>query len=216
MPETAPQLLPTLVPEPEAEAPQTQMLTSWSTTKPELNAGRFMKAFVRVNVYLYTRPPSKPTKAINKFFVRLNVYLYRKSQGRVLGRFGDLDALLITTLGRKTGKERTTPVGYLYDHGRFVVCAVPGHFDVPGGPKAVHPAWYLNLLSNPQATIDIGREQLAVTAGVLPAGPGRDQMWQRFVDVYPFIGEFQKRASRLIPVLVLTPDDMAPEAAEHD
>jgi deazaflavin-dependent oxidoreductase (nitroreductase family) len=187
------------------ETPQTQMLTSWSTTRPELNAGRFMKAFVIVNVYLYTRPPTKVSKSINRFFIRLNVYLYRRSHGRILGHFGDLDALLLTTMGRKSGKERTTPVGYQWDAGRFVVCAVPGHFDAPGAAKATHPLWYLNLQANPKAVIDIGREQLDVTSEVLSPGGERDQMWQRFTNVYPFIGEFQKRANRLIPIVVFTP-----------
>ncbi len=181
------------------------MLTSWSTTRPELNAGRFIKAFVRFNVFLYSKPPSKANKVIGRFFIRLNIYLFRKSHGKVLGRFGDLDALLLTTIGRKSGKERTTPVGYQYDRGRFVVAAVPGHFDVPGGPAAVHPLWFLNIRAHPKATIDIGRELIDVNAKVLSSGPERDEMWQGFIDVYPFIGEFQKRAKRPIPIVVLTP-----------
>ncbi|MBC6456923.1 nitroreductase family deazaflavin-dependent oxidoreductase [Actinomadura sp. HBU206391] len=186
------------------------MLTSWSTTKPQLDAGRFMKAFVRVNVYLYSKPPTKIQHSINKFFLRMNIFLYRKSHGRVLGKFGSLNALLLTTLGRKTGKERTTPVAYLYDGGRFVVVAVPGHFDVPGGPKAAHPAWYLNLSAKPEATIDIGREQIAVTAEEL-YGDERDRCWRGFTDAYPFIGEFQNRAKRLLPIMRLTPDDLDPQ-----
>ncbi len=192
-------------PEPTSEAPEKLMLTSWSTTRPELNAGRFIKAFVRVNVFLYSRPPSKISKAFGRASIRLNCYVYRKSHGKILGRFGDLDALLLTTTGRKTGKERTTPVGYQYVHGSFVVCAVPGHFDIPGGPKAVHPLWYLNLEAKPKATIDIGREQIDVNAKVLASGAERDKMWKGFTDVYPFIGEFQKRAGHPIPIVVLTP-----------
>jgi deazaflavin-dependent oxidoreductase (nitroreductase family) len=196
---------------PMPAAEQTHMLTSWSTTRPELKAGRFMRAFVRVNVYLYTRPPSKAKQSINRFFIRLNVWLYRRSQGRIFGRFGDLDALLLTTTGRRTGKARTTPVGYMYEGGRFVVCAVPGHFDVPGGPKAVQPAWFLNLRANPQAAIDIGKEQIEVTAEVLPPGAERDKYWERITGVYPFIGEFQKRANHLLPMVVLTPNDLNPK-----
>jgi deazaflavin-dependent oxidoreductase (nitroreductase family) len=165
-----------------------------------------------VNAYLYTRPPSKAKQSINRFFILLNIFLYRQSRGRILGRFGDLDALLITTTGRKTGKERTTPLGYMYDGGRFVVCAVPGHFDVPGGLKAAHPAWFLNLLANPQATIDIGREKIEVTAEVLFSGAERDKFWQRIIGAYPFISEFQKRANRLLPMVVLTPNDLNIEA----
>jgi deazaflavin-dependent oxidoreductase (nitroreductase family) len=209
VPKTIPETLPETVPESPPEKSQTEMLTSWSTTRPELDAGWFMKAFVRVNVYLYSKPPSKVLHSINKFFLRLNILLYRQSHGRILGKFGNLEALLLTTTGRKSGKKRTTPVAYLYDRGRFVVVAVPGHFDVPGGPKAAHPAWYLNLRATPTATIDIGREQIEVTATEL-YGDERDHYWQRFTDAYPFIGEFQNRAKRLLPLVRLIPDDLHP------
>jgi deazaflavin-dependent oxidoreductase (nitroreductase family) len=210
MTETAPKPLPDTTA--EVQQPvirETGMLTSWSTTRPQLDAGRFMKAFVRVNVYLYSKPPTKIQGSINRFFLRLNVFLYRKSQGRVLGKFGNLEALLLTTIGRKTGKKRTTPVAYLYDGGRFVVVAVPGHFDVPGGPKAAHPAWYLNLGATHTATIDIGREQIEVSATEV-YGEERDKYWQRFTDAYPFISEFQNRAKRLLPIMRLTPNDLNP------
>lgn len=191
-------------------AAKTKSLTSWSTTRPELDAGPLMRAFVRVNVYLYSRPPSKVQMSINKFFLRMNVFLYRKSHGRILGRFGGLEALLITTQGRKSGKSRTVPLGYLYERGRFVVVAVPGHFDVPGGPRATHPNWFLNLRARPEAGINIGREQIEVTAEEL-SGDERERMWRGFTDVYPFIGEFQKRAGHLIPLVRLTPKDLYPE-----
>ena len=204
-PDGSPPTAPGSVAEP---MPESQMLTSWKTTKPELNAGRMMKMFVRLNVYLYTRPPSKPRAAINKFFIKVNIFLYRTSNGRVMGRFGDLDALLITTTGRKTGLDRTTPVGYLFDRGRFIVVAVPGHFDIPNGPRATDPAWFLNLKAKPDASIHIGPEEIDVTARVLPSGGEREAMWARFTEAYPFIGEFAKRGGSVLPVLELTPKDM--------
>ncbi|PSL05986.1 deazaflavin-dependent oxidoreductase (nitroreductase family) [Haloactinopolyspora alba] len=188
--------------------PDTQALSSWATTRPELNAGRFMRAFVRVNVYFYSKPPSKLSKTINKLGIKLNVFAYRRSQGRILGRFGDLEALLITTVGRKTGKERTVPLGYLFDRGRFIVVAVPGHFDIPGGPKAVDPAWYRNIQANPQASIHIGKEVIDVTAATA-TGADHDRYWEQFTTAYPFIGEFFKRADRPPPIVVLTPNDIA-------
>ena len=185
-------------------------LSSWSTTKPEMeDTSAFVRAFTRLNVYLYSKPPSKTFKRINKAFLHLNVFLFQMSHGKILGRFGRLDGMLLTTTGRKTGKARTNPVGYVYDRGRFVVCAAPGHFDVPGGPQATHPAWYLNLCSNPRVTVDIGAEQFEATAEVL-SGAERDRMWKHFTEVFPFIAEFQKRASHLIPVVVLTPADLNP------
>lgn len=144
------------------------------------------------------KPPSRFKIAINKGVVRLNVYVYRKSGGKILGRFGRLDALLITTLGRKTGKTRTNPVGYIYDGGRFAVCGAYGG-------EAVHPAWFLNLRAVPKATVEVGREKIDVTAEVLSDGPERDRIWGRMVDVFPSFGKFQNKTDRLIPVVILTP-----------
>jgi deazaflavin-dependent oxidoreductase (nitroreductase family) len=186
---------------------ETNALTSWATTRPELNAGPLMRAFVRFNVYLYSKPPGGIQKRVNKFFLNVNVWAYQRSQGRIMGRFGDLDALLLHTMGRKSGKPRVVPLGYQFENGVFYAVAVPGHFDVPGGPKAIHPAWYLNVKATPEATIDIGREQIDVVVDEIH-GAERDRIWKMYTDVYPFIWEFQNRASRLIPVVRFTPKDM--------
>src|SRR3984893_8477717 len=116
-------------------------LEAMSETRPDL----VPKAKRRGGLILRfkTKPPSAASKLINKGIVRLNVYVYRKSGGKILGRFGGLDALLITTLGRKTGKTRTNPVGYIHDRGRFVVCGAYGR-------HAVHPARELDLPAAPQ------------------------------------------------------------------
>jgi deazaflavin-dependent oxidoreductase (nitroreductase family) len=196
-----------------SQTQQANTLSSWSTTQPQMDDTSLLtRAFTRFNVYLYSKPPSPVVKKINRSFLHLNIFLFQKSHGRILGRFGRLDGLLITTTGRKTGKARTVPLGYVYDKGSFVVCAAPGHFDVPGGPQATHPAWYLNIRSNPDAMVDIGPEQMAVTAKVL-SGSDRERMWSYFTEVFPFIAEFQKRASHLIPVVVLTPNDSAAHAS---
>jgi deazaflavin-dependent oxidoreductase (nitroreductase family) len=186
-------------------------LSSWSSTRPDMgNANVFIRAFTRFNVYLYSKPPSPALKRINKSFLHFNIFMFRVSRGRIFGHFGKLQAMLLTTTGRKTGKSRTNPVGYIYDRGRFIVCATPGHFDVPGGPQASQPAWYHNVRANPKVTVDIGVEQFQATAEIL-TGEARDREWRRITDVMPFIAEFQKRASHPIPVIVLTPDDLDPQ-----
>ncbi|WP_171166016.1 nitroreductase/quinone reductase family protein [Streptomyces sp. I05A-00742] len=187
-----------------------EKLTPWARGRPTLeDTNVFIRSFTRLNVYLYSKPPSRTAKRINRAFMTLNIQLYRRSGGRILGRFGRLDAMLITTTGRRTGKERTNPVGYVYDRGRYIVCAAPGHFDVPGGPTATQPAWYLNLTADPRATADIGPERLPVTARILE-GDERERMWRRFTDVLPFMNEFQKRVQHRLPVVELTPDDLTP------
>ena len=174
-------------------------LSTWSSTKPRMeNTNPLVQAFTRFNVYLYSKPPSRTFKRINRSFLRLNIVLYRASRGKIMGRFGRLNAMLLTTTGRKTGKARTNPVGYIYEQGRFFVCAAPGHFDIPGGPQSTHPGWYWNIRSNPKVRVDIGPEQFEATAEIL-AGDERDRMWHRFTEVFPFIAMFQMRA-RIPPV----------------
>lgn len=147
------------------------------------------------------KPPSKASKLINKGIVIANVWIYRKTKGRVLGKFGGIDALLLTTQGRKTGKSRTNPVGYIYDRGRLVVVAAYGG-------EAVHPAWYRNLRAVPRATVDIGLEIIECTAHTEPPGPERDRLWAELTRAFPNYVTFQNRTDRLLPVVVLTPDDL--------
>jgi len=105
--------------------------------------------------------------------------------------------LLLTTTGRKSGKRRTTPLLYLEDAGRYVVVASVG-----GAPT--HPAWYLNLRSDPSATIRIGRRELAV--GAETAAPEeRARLWARATQMYPQYDDYQAKTSREIPVVILTP-----------
>lgn len=190
---------------------ETSALSSFRTTRPDegLDAGPLARAFIRINVYIYSKPPKKLQKKLSKGALNAHIWLYRRSQGRMGGKMGNMDAMLLHTLGRKTGKERVVPVGYVFEQGCFYAVAVPGHFDIPGGPKGLHPAWYLNLKAIPEVTINIGREQIVSVAETL-TGAERDRIWAKYQAVLPFINEFQNRASRLLPVVKFTPKDMLP------
>lgn len=146
------------------------------------------------------RPPSKANKTINKVIVAINVFIYRKSGGKLLGRMGNLDFLLLTTCGRKTGRGRTCPVAYLYDVGRFVICAAYGG-------STVNPAWFHNLCAVPEVTVEIGRERIHAVAAVVPPGAERDSYWQRLVAALPMYATYQKRTDRLLPIVLITPTD---------
>jgi len=131
-------------------------------------------------------------------FVKVHVALYRASRGRLGGRLRKgAPVLLLMTTGRKTGKRRTTPLLYAEDGGRYVVVASAG-----GAPA--HPAWYLNLRSNPAATIQVGGRELAVTAET--AGPEeRARLWPRVTQMWPQYDDYQAKTRREIPVVILTP-----------
>jgi F420H(2)-dependent quinone reductase len=84
----------------------------------------------------------------------LHRWLYRASGGKLGKTFFGSPILLLTTIGRKTGRSRTWPLTYLHDEGgRFVVSAAYG-----GQPK--HPAWYLNLRANSRVTVQHGEKHV--------------------------------------------------------
>ncbi|OFX27923.1 MAG: hypothetical protein A2Z07_08015 [Armatimonadetes bacterium RBG_16_67_12] len=124
-------------------------------------------------------------------------WIYRFSRGRILGRLVGLPVLLLTTVGRKSGKARTTPLTYL-PHGRaFVVVASNG-----GRPR--HPVWFLNLLVTPRAEVMVGARHLRV-AGREAADEERARLWAEIVRRWPGYTRYERRTTRRIPVVVLEP-----------
>ena len=105
--------------------------------------------------------------------------------------------LLLTTTGRKTGRWRTSPLLYLEDGENMVVVASNG-----GAPK--HPAWWLNLEANPEATVELGSRKLRVRAEKA-GGEKRRRLWARLVEMYPAYEDYQRRTTREIPVVILRP-----------
>ena len=113
---------------------------------------------------------------------------------------GKSPVLLLTTIGRKSGLPRTTPLMYLADGARIILVASNG-----GAEK--HPLWWRNLLANPHAEVQIGREQVRMTAR--QATPEEHaQLWPRLVAMYGPYADYQKRTSREIPVVVLEREEI--------
>jgi deazaflavin-dependent oxidoreductase (nitroreductase family) len=121
--------------------------------------------------------------------------LYRVTGGRVGQRLVDNDMLLLTTSGRGTGRPHTVPLLYLRHGQQLVVIASYG-----GRPH--HPDWYLNLLAEPRAEVQVGGRQYRVLARTAKA-PERAEWWPRVVDAYPGYTEYQLRTAREIPVVFL-------------
>ncbi len=137
-------------------------------------------------------------KALMRAFGALNTWIYRVSGGKLLGRFpGGAPVCLLTTQGRKSGQSRTAPLLYLVDRSDFVVVASQG-----GAPQ--HPGWYLNLIAQPVAKVQIGSRVFAVTARIVGAEE-KATLWPRLVAIYPPYEAYQRRTTRSIPVVRLTP-----------
>ncbi|WP_319462871.1 nitroreductase family deazaflavin-dependent oxidoreductase [Micromonospora sp. RTP1Z1] len=103
--------------------------------------------------------------------------------------------LLLTTRGRRSGKLRRTALIYGRDGDAYLVVGSQG-----GAPE--HPAWYLNLLDEPEVQVQVGAEQF--TARARTATPEeRQRMWRTMTATWPAYDEYQTKTDREIPVVVL-------------
>jgi deazaflavin-dependent oxidoreductase (nitroreductase family) len=120
---------------------------------------------------------------------------FRASHGRVGGNFAGAPLLLLHTVGARSRQSRVNPVMYLADGDRYLVFATKAGSDR-------NPDWYWNLLANPEATIEVGDETIAVHATEL-TGPERDEMYRLQSGRYPGFAAYQQNTSRTIPVIAL-------------
>jgi len=136
---------------------------------------------------------AKGLRAVGK----LNVPVYRLSGGRIGGKVGNGPVLLLTTIGRKSGQQRTAPVLYLADGERFVVINTNA-----GNEKT--PAWSLNLRANPEAEVEVGRRRVPVRAR-LAEGEERADLWRRHMEQYEGWDFYESHLDREVGVFVLEP-----------
>ena len=123
---------------------------------------------------------------------------FRANDGVVGGPFEGFDLLLLHTTGAKSGLPRIAPLVYLRDGDRYVVIASKG-----GAPD--HPSWYHNAVANPRVTIEVGTAELPGTASVA-TGADRDRLYALAAERYPFFAEYERKTTRTIPVVTITPD----------
>ncbi|WP_163757584.1 nitroreductase family deazaflavin-dependent oxidoreductase [Mycobacterium botniense] len=133
--------------------------------------------------------------------LRMHNAIYTATKGRIGHRIpGGPPNLLLHTTGAKTGKPRTTSLTYARDGDNYLVVASKG-----GDPRA--PGWYHNLKADPNVEINVGPKRFSVTAKpVAPGDPDYPRLWQivntNNANRYE---KYQRRTSRPIPVIVLTP-----------
>jgi deazaflavin-dependent oxidoreductase (nitroreductase family) len=120
---------------------------------------------------------------------------FRANAGKVGGILADSDLVLLTTIGARTGQRRTTPVAYFRDDADIYVIASYAGSDS-------HPAWYRNLVANPEITVEVGSEKFAATAVEAP-GEERDRLYAKAASHQPAFAQYQASTTRRIPVIVL-------------
>ncbi|HEX9012573.1 MAG TPA: nitroreductase family deazaflavin-dependent oxidoreductase [Anaerolineaceae bacterium] len=126
-----------------------------------------------------------------------HVWIYRLSGGRLGGNMRGFKVLLLTTTGRKSGKAYTAPLGRFDMDGGYVIVA-------SNAGQNTNPAWYYNLKSNPQVTVQVDERILPATAEVL-SGEARAQAWRQVIATTPGYANYEKQTTREIPVILLRP-----------
>jgi len=118
---------------------------------------------------------------------------------RVLGGSGffNRNTLILTTRGRKTGRETSIPLLYVEDGGRLYIVASFGGSDTP-------PGWYRNLLAHPEVTAELPTRRGRYRARTLTQDEAKP-IWPKLLAIWPQYAEYQKKTTRVIPVIELTP-----------
>jgi deazaflavin-dependent oxidoreductase (nitroreductase family) len=130
-------------------------------------------------------------------FVKDHIREYVESDGKKGYLWRGVTTLLLTTRGRKSGKLRRTALIFGRDGKNYLVVASKG-----GAPN--HPLWYLNLVANPEVDIQVGAEKLTVRARTATQEE-KPRLWKIMAGIFPNYDEYQAKAGREIPVVILEP-----------
>lgn len=148
-----------------------------------------------------TRPPKLPPPWFVHTAWRVHRALYRLSGGRFVWTPSNKrgwGTLGLTTVGRRSGHERSVIIGYLERGPDLVVVAMNGWDEG-------HPAWWLNLEAHPDATVRLPSQQPRLVHARLSAGEERDELWQRWVAFDARLDAYAMQRSTETPVIVLEP-----------
>ena len=148
------------------------------------------------------RPVRVPPRWFVRTFWRAHRAVYRLTGGR-LGLWTTANkrgwgTLRLTTVGRRSGQQRTVLLGYLEDGPDLVVLAMNGW-------GAGEPAWWLNLQAEPTATVHVAGSLPGQVVAHTAQGEERGRLWNLWRSVEPNLDEYAALRSTPTDVVVLTP-----------
>ena len=127
---------------------------------------------------------------------KITQYIYQVSNGAIGHQQAGLRVLLLSSIGRKSGFVRTHSLLYVrVDEGWVVIASNGGHNQ--------HPNWYLNLVENPNAQIQVGRRKFDVCAHVVD-NTKREILWRKLQNEWPYYNRYQEGTSRIFPIILLS------------
>ena len=139
-----------------------------------------------------------------KYAGKAHVWVYRRTGGKIganwrvgAGFKKPVPTLLLEHTGRKSGRRLVSPLLYIHDGEDLIVVASQGGRDTD-------PQWYRNLVANPDAHVEIGRDRRAVRA-VTASPEEKARLWPRLVETYADFETYQSWADRDLPVVILKP-----------
>lgn len=141
---------------------------------------------------------AKSTGTAIKWMSRAQTWIFKKTGGR----FGDkflrgAEVGILTTIGRKSGEERDSPLLFLQEGKRIVLVASQGG-------RATNPMWYLNLVANPRVKFQTKRETLELTARDATDAE-RDEYWPKLDAMYADFVNYRSYTDRKIPIVICDP-----------
>jgi deazaflavin-dependent oxidoreductase (nitroreductase family) len=128
-------------------------------------------------------------------FGQEHVRRYLETDGAEGHEWQGTTVLILTTKGRRSGESRSTPLIYQRHGDDYVVVASKG-----GAPE--HPAWYLNLEADPDATVQVQGDRFKANARTASADE-KPELWRIMTGAWPAYDDYQRNTSRDIPVVVL-------------
>ena len=128
-------------------------------------------------------------------FGQEHVDRYVATDGEEGHKWQGTTALILTTTGRRSGEQRSTPLIYQEHDGAYLVVASKGGADEP-------PAWYLNLDEQPEVTVQVKADRFDAQARVAGAEE-KGEMWTKMTAAWPAYDEYQQKTDREITVVVL-------------
>jgi F420H(2)-dependent quinone reductase len=129
-----------------------------------------------------------------KWFMSINTLLIRLSRGRLGSRLGKQTILILHTVGRKSGQERTIPIAYFEYEGQYLIVA-------SNWGKDRQADWYLNLKKDPRARLEINGKIISAVAREAQSEE-YDRLWEFATERNPPYLDYQKMATRPIPIIV--------------
>ena len=133
-----------------------------------------------------------------KWMSKLQTWLFKTSKGKLGNKFlKGTEVGILTTIGRKSGEPRDSPLLFLQDGKRIVLVASQGG-------RANNPMWYLNLVANPKITFQTKAGVFALTARDATDAE-RDEYWPKLDAMYPDFANYRSYTDRKIPIVICDP-----------